>query len=128
MPMSTATTGSNISLVTEGCHKEGGEKVNKKISRYMEEIEKTEKKIADLQLYLKGIKNSLKEEEEKEMVRSIRGMNLDRKVLLSFLNGLQDGSVTFQVSKKEDEDPLKRTEMDTDKEEDLEDDKTQETE
>ena len=30
----------------------------------MEEIEQTESKIADLQVYLKGIRNALKEEED----------------------------------------------------------------
>lgn len=61
----------------------------------MEEIEQTESKIADLQVYLKGIRNALKEEEDKEMVKSIRGMNLDRKDLHALLNGLRDGNVTF---------------------------------
>ena len=42
--------------------------MNKKIRRYLEEIEKTEKKIADLQQYLKGIKSALKEEENNEMI------------------------------------------------------------
>lgn len=43
----------------------------------MEEIEKTEKKISDLQQYLKGIKSALKEEENNEMIRAIRGMKLE---------------------------------------------------
>ena len=51
--------------------------MNKKIRRYLEEIEKTEKKIADLQQYLKGIKSALKEEENNEMIRAIRGMKLE---------------------------------------------------
>ena len=53
--------------------------MNKKIRRYLEEIEKTEKKIADLQQYLKGIKSALKEEENNEMIRAIRGMKLEGK-------------------------------------------------
>lgn len=101
--------------------------MNKRIEKYLDEIEKTEKKIADLQVYLKGIKSSLKEEEEKEMVRSIRSMNLDRSDLLSFLRGLQDGSVTFQVKQKEDSDISAIAKTDTDKEV-IADDKTQEIE
>lgn len=101
--------------------------MNKRIEKYLEEIEKTEKKISDLQVYLKGIKNSLKEEEEKEMVRSIRSMNLDRSDLLSFLQGLQDGSVTFQVNQKEDREISAIAKTDTDKEV-IADDKTQEIE
>ena len=58
--------------------------MNKKIRRYLEEIEKTEKKIADLQQYLKGIKSALKEEENNEMIRAIRGMKLEGEELLQF--------------------------------------------
>ena len=76
--------------------------MNKKIKRYLEEIEKTEKKIADLQQYLKGIKSALKEEENNEMIRAIRGMKLEGKDLLQFLDGLKDGNVRFEVGKKTD--------------------------
>ena len=50
----------------------------------MEEIEKTEKKISDLQQYLKGIKSALKEEENNEMIRAIRGMKLEGEELLLY--------------------------------------------
>ena len=118
MPMSTAVTGSNISLVTEGCHKEGGEKVNKKIRRYMEEIEKTEKKISDLQQYLKGIKSALKEEENNEMIRAIRGMKLEGEELLRFLDGLRGGTVRFEVGKEKEgqESNTEREDKNNDKE------------
>lgn len=76
--------------------------MNKKIRRYLEEIEKTEKKIADLQQYLKGIKSALKEEENSEMIRAIRGMKLEGEELLQFLDGLKDGNVRFEVGKKTD--------------------------
>ena len=51
--------------------------MNKKIKKYMEEIHKTEQKIADLQQYLKGLHAALKQEEDNEMIKSIRGMKLD---------------------------------------------------
>lgn len=69
--------------------------MNKKIKRYMDEIQKTEKKIADLQEYLKGVKNSLKEEENLEMIRTIRGMKLEGPELFKFLDGLQSGKISF---------------------------------
>ena len=40
--------------------------MNKKIKKYMEEIHKTEQKIADLQQYLKGLHAALKQEEDKK--------------------------------------------------------------
>ena len=101
--------------------------MNKRIKKYMEEIEQTESKIADLQVYLKGIRNALKEEEDKEMVKSIRGMNLDMKDLHVLLNVLREGNVTFQVNQKNEKETIDGEDMNTEKE-DRERDKTQETE
>ena len=72
--------------------------MNKKIKKYMEEIHKTEQKIADLQQYLKGLHAALKQEEDNEMIKSIRGMKLDSHALHDLLNGIQEGTVKFQVS------------------------------
>ena len=71
--------------------------LNKRIKRYLAEIDKTEKKIAELQRYLKGVQTALKQEENNEMIKSIRGMKLSSKELFDLLNGIQDGSVRFQV-------------------------------
>ena len=47
--------------------------MNKKYKRYLDEIERTEAKIAELQEYLKITKAALKQEEELEMItQSIR--------------------------------------------------------
>ena len=51
--------------------------MNKKIKKYLDEIAKTEKKIADLQQYLRGVQAALKQEEDNEMIRCIRGMKMD---------------------------------------------------
>ena len=64
----------------------------------MEEIHKTEQKIADLQQYLKGLHAALKQEEDNEMIKSIRGMKLDSHALHDLLNGIQEGTVKFQIS------------------------------
>ena len=45
--------------------------MNKKIKKYLDEIAKTEKKIADLQQYLRGVQAALKQEEDNEMIRCI---------------------------------------------------------
>lgn len=74
--------------------------MNKKIKKYMEEIRKTEQKIADLQQYLKGLHVALKQEEDNEMIKSIRGMKLDSHALHDLLNGIQEGTVKFQVSQE----------------------------
>lgn len=63
--------------------------MNKKIKKYLDEIAKTEKKIADLQQYLRGVQAALKQEEDNEMIRCIRG--------------IQSGKVKFQVSRESDD-------------------------
>lgn len=77
--------------------------MNKKIKKYMDEIQKTEKKIEELQQYLKGLRTALKQEEDSEMIKSIRSMKLDTQALHGLLNGIQDGSVTFRVAESGEE-------------------------
>ena len=101
MPTSTQLIGRTILCVLEDClKKKEGEKLNRKIKKYLEEIEKTERKIADLEMYLKGVRSALKEEENNEMIKSIRGMKLNGKELFDLLNGIQDGSISFVVSEE----------------------------
>ena len=74
--------------------------MNRKIKRYLDEIERTEKKIEELQAYLKGIRVALKAEEENEMIKSIRSMKLNSHELFDLLNGIQDGSISFQAEEE----------------------------
>ena len=97
--ISAHPTGSNISCALEDCHKwviEG----RWKIKKYLDEIAKTEKKIADLQQYLRGVQAALKQEEDNEMIRCIRGMKMDNDQLYDLLDGIQNGTVKFQVSRE----------------------------
>ena len=59
--------------------------MNKKIKKYLDEIAKTEKKIADLQQYLRGVQAALKQEEDNEMIRCIRGMKMENGQLYDLL-------------------------------------------
>ena len=63
----------------------------------------TEKKIADLEMYLKGVRSALKEEENNEMIKSIRGMKLKGQELFDLLNGIQDGTISFVASGESEE-------------------------
>lgn len=79
--------------------------MNKKLKRYLEEIDRTEEKIAELQGHLKNIRAAQKQEEDLEIVRSIRGMKLSGRDLFALLNGLQDGTLKIReepVSVKEE--------------------------
>ena len=59
--------------------------MNRKIKKYLDEIDKTEKQIEELQQYLKGVRAALREEENSEMIKSIRGMKLQGKELFDLL-------------------------------------------
>ena len=63
----------------------------------IEEEEKTLSRIAELQDYLKVIREQRKQEEDLEIIKSIRSMKLGARDLFTLLNGIQDGSVTMEM-------------------------------
>lgn len=78
--------------------------MNKKYKRYLDEIERTETKIAELQEYLKTTKAALKQEEELEMIKAIRSMKLKGRDLFDVLNQMQNGNVSLEISGEDKED------------------------
>lgn len=70
--------------------------MNRKIKRYLDEIERTEKKIEELQAYLKGVRVALKAEEENEMIKSICSMKLNSHELFDLLNGFRTEASAFR--------------------------------
>lgn len=78
-------------------------RLNRKIKKYLDEIDKTEKKIAELQQYLKGVRAALHEEENSEMIKTIRTMKLQGRDLFELLNGIQDGSISFVPNEESEE-------------------------
>ncbi len=70
--------------------------MNRKLKRYLDETDKTNAKIAELQAYLKTVQAAQKKEEDGEIVRIIRSMKLEPKALYEVLDGLQNGSLTIQ--------------------------------
>lgn len=63
----------------------------------IEEEERTISRIAELQDYLKSIREQRKQEEDLEIIKSIRSMKLGARDLFDLLNGIQDGSVTMEM-------------------------------
>ena len=76
---------------------EGGNDVSRRLKRLIEEEERTTAKIEELQEHLKEIKIARKQEEDQEIVRSIRTMKLGARELFSLLSGIQDGSVSIET-------------------------------
>lgn len=77
--------------------------MNKKYKRYLDEIEKTEIKIAELQEYLKVTKAALKQEEELEMIKAIRSMKFKGRDLFEVLSQMQNGNVSFEITEEAQE-------------------------
>lgn len=85
--------------------------MNRKLKRLVDEEERTVKKIADLQDYLKDVRVRRKQEEDAEIIKSIRTMKLPPRELVAMLSGIQDGSIDLQSLTDEEDDP--NEEMDT---------------
>ena len=74
--------------------------MNMKLKKLLNDIQKTEDKIAELQEHLKR-QNTLRQQmEDIEIVKSFRSMKLDSRSLLVLLDGIQKGTVTIQMDAK----------------------------
>ncbi|MCI6767109.1 MAG: DUF4315 family protein [Lachnospiraceae bacterium] len=81
--------------------------MSKRLKRLIEEEERTIAKIEELQEHLKEIRIARKQEEDQEIVRSIRTMKLGARELFSLLSGIQEGSVAIETFPVEEEEPDK---------------------
>lgn len=80
--------------------------MNKKLNRVLDDIQKTEEKIAVWQEHLQGL-NALREQlEEKEIVKSFRSLKLEGRQMLEILEGIQNGTIPL-VNAGEDSFPGK---------------------
>ncbi|MCC8101484.1 MAG: DUF4315 family protein [Clostridiales bacterium] len=70
--------------------------MSKKLSRYINEIEKTEKKIEELKEHLTNLRRKQKLDEDLEIVKSIRDIKMSSRELAEILDGIQNGSISFQ--------------------------------
>lgn len=74
--------------------------MNKRLNRILDEIQKTEEKIAGWQEHLREL-NVLREQlENQEIVKSVRSMRLDSRKMLEFLEEIQNGTIAIQCGAK----------------------------
>ena len=79
------------------CIKGGDRADEHELKKLLNDIQKTEDKIAELQEHLKR-QNTLRQQmEDIEIVKSFRSMKLDSRSLLVLLDGIQKGTVTIQM-------------------------------
>ena len=70
--------------------------MNVKLNRLLDEIQRTEEKIAAWQERLNVLNERRKQMENDEIVKSIRSMRLGSREMLALLEGIQDGTVSFK--------------------------------
>ena len=74
--------------------------MNMKLKKVLNDIQKTEEQIAELQKHLKK-QNDLKQQmEDIEIIKSFRSLKLDSRELLVLLDGIQKGTVTMQFDEE----------------------------
>ena len=68
--------------------------MGKKLQKYLDEAEKTEQQIAELEERLRTIRAAQKKEEDSEIIRAIRSTKMGGRELLALLDNIQAGNVT----------------------------------
>lgn len=67
--------------------------MNMRLKKVLDDIQKTEDKILELQEYVKKLKIQKKQMEDAEIIKAIRSMKMDSREMLTFLDGIQNGTV-----------------------------------
>lgn len=93
--------------------------MNMRLKKVLDDIQKTEDKILELQEYVKKLKIQKKQMEDAEIIKAIRSMKMDSREMLTFLDGIQNGTVTMQFD-EEGNLSMDSSETDAKKEESLE--------
>ena len=93
--------------------------MNMRLKKVLDDIQKTEDKILELQEYVKKLKIQKKQMEDAEIIKAIRSMKMDSREMLTFLDGIQNGTFTMQFD-EEGNLSMDSSETDTKKEESLE--------
>lgn len=69
--------------------------MNRKLLRVLDEIDKTEAKIAEWQNHLASLHEQRMELEEKEIVRAVRAMGMTSRELVAAVDGIYAGKLTL---------------------------------
>lgn len=69
--------------------------MNMKLKKILDEIQRTEGKIAEWQTHLQELNIRKKQLEDAEIIKSIRSMKLESRELLGILDSIQKGTAVF---------------------------------
>ena len=75
--------------------------MNAKLSRILDEIKRTEEKIAAWKEHLEELNIRRKQLEDAEIIKSIRSMKLEGWEMLAFLEQIQNGAVAVRQEKSD---------------------------
>lgn len=75
--------------------------MNKKLNRVLNDIQKTEEKIAVWQEHLRSLNDLRKQLEEQEILKCFHSLKLEGRQMLAVLEGLQNGTIPL-ISAGED--------------------------
>ena len=67
--------------------------MNMRLKKVLDDIQKTENKILELQEHVRQM-------EDAEIIKAIRSMKMDSRKMLTFLEGIQNGTVTMQFDEE----------------------------
>lgn len=73
--------------------------MNTKLNRILDEIKRTEEKIAAWREHLEELNIRKKQLEDAEIIKSIRSMKMDSREMLLFLENIQNGTVAIRQDK-----------------------------
>ena len=80
---------------------EGSEQeMNMRLKKVLDDIQKTENKILELQEHVRQLRIQKKQMEDAEIIKAIRSMKMDSRKMLTFLEGIQNGTVTMQFDEE----------------------------
>lgn len=75
--------------------------MNPKYEKVCSEIEKAEKKVADLQAQLKDLYEKKTEMENLEIINTVRALVMDKDQIMAFLANMKDGTPMKAAAKTE---------------------------
>lgn len=74
--------------------------MNMRLKKVLDDIQKTENKILELQEHVRQLRIQKKLMEDAEIIKAIRSMKMDSRKMLTFLDGIQNGTVTMQFDEE----------------------------
>ena len=74
--------------------------MNMRLKKVLDDIQKTENKILELQEHVRQLRIQKKQMEDAEIIKAIRSMKMDSRKMLTFLDGIQTGLLSIKIDSR----------------------------